>query len=331
VVGGVWNDFHFYELPFSFTFFKSFFVAPSLWYYGAVPSPKSGIAPIGMAAFANYAYNRASLFRGGSFRETFVFNDKGVLKPVYKEYTLNELDFGVDYGLPVPWSKYSSFRLSGIAGSILTWKRRDKVSGADTLNSFFQRGIFLRGYPMLANTEEYLFRGSNTMKFSIDYNQALVSDIFKNFWVVFVEDIYANLFWETGRAWNGKFANTRLADLNYWNERKNRQSWYQAIGWGLKLNSRIYHNYPFYLYVEAATALNRIHVSVKSEPTIDNPTPNSVSSLKRLKQIEVMGTPTGATRISLGIALGFYNGLLSGGKRKSMPAHSQAKIMSFFH
>jgi hypothetical protein len=43
-----------------------------------------------------------------------------------------------------------------------------------------------------------------------------------------------------------------------------------------------------------------------------------------------MGIPTGATRINLGITLGFYNGLLSGGKSKAMPAHSPGKIMSFF-
>jgi Tol biopolymer transport system component len=329
-LGRTWYEFDFYEPPpFRFTFYKSTYIAPTLWYYGVAPTSKQNIAPQGMAAFCNYSWNFANLFRGGSFRETFTFED-GVLRPLFRDFTLHELDFGLDYGLGVPWSKYSSLRLSTIMGSILDWERTDGSTAPDTLDSFFERGIFLRGYPYLQNTEELLFRGENTVQFSADYNQALVTNIYKELWIVFLEDIYAHLFWETGRAWNGKFEDINIFEAGYWDEEKRTDAWFQSLGWGLKLNNRIYHNFPFNVYFEAATALNRVPVVYRETPTASNPDPDPVRTLEKLDNVELFGLNTFATRISMGISFGFYNGLLSGFPGRSGHSHSPQRNRRFF-
>ncbi|MFC1585223.1 TolB family protein [Fibrobacterota bacterium] len=326
--GRTWDEFDFYEIPFSFSFYENLYLSSSLWFYGVAPSSKSNVAPKGMAAFCNYSLNFSNLFRGGSFRETFVF-DNGAIKPVFKEFTLHELDFGLDYGLAVPWSAYSSLRLSGIMGSILDWDRND--AKVDTLNSFFQRGIFLRGYPYLQNTEELLFRGENTIQFSADLNQVVVSDIFRRYWIVFVEDIYAQLFWEAGRAWDGKFHEARLFEQHYWDESRHTDAWFHSVGWGLKLNSRIYHNFPFNVFFEAASALNRVPMVYHVTPTATNPNPEPIRTLEKLDIVELFGLNTYATRVSMGITFGFYNGLLSGSSGKKVNPASFRKTTRFFN
>ena len=293
--GYVWNDFNFYEVPFDFTFYKDLYISPTFWYYGVTPSSKSNVAPKGMAGFFNYSYHLANLIRSGTFRETFRF-ENGVIKENFKDIELHEADFGLDYGLSVPWSKYSSIRLSTIAGSLLSWKNTS-AGASDTLDSFFERGLFLRGYPYLQNTENLLFRGENTVQFGFDYNQVLLSDIYKTLWVVFLEDVYAQIFWDAGRAWTGKLKNVELFNPSYWDEKQKPDAWYQSVGWGLKLNSRIYHNYPFNVFFEAATALNEVQ--------------DVNGNFSSLSKIKMFGINTGATRISMGISLGFYNGLLS--------------------
>ncbi len=307
------NSFNFFEVPFDFPFYKTFTVMPALWFYGVTPGSKSNVAPKGMAGYAAYSYNYSNLFRGGTFRETFKF-ENGVIKPVFRDYSLHELDMGLDYGFSVPWSKWSSLRFSIAIGSILSWKEHENE--VDTLNSFFERGVFIRGYPYLEDTENLLMRGENTTVLGLDYNQALINDIYKEYWILFLEDVYAQIFWESGRAWNGKLKDIGLWEAENWDESKVNSSFRQTIGWGLKLNSRIYHNYPFNVYFEAATALNDVR--------------NSEGKLISIPKIDMFGIPTGATRVSFGISLGFYNGLLSGSKPNFTPSHSQRKIKRQF-
>ena len=44
-------------------------------------------------------------------------------------------------------------------------------------------------------------------------NQPIFPDIYKSYWVLFVEDLYVNLFWEAGRAWNGKLWDAGLFEI----------------------------------------------------------------------------------------------------------------------
>ena len=174
----------------------------------------------------------------------------------------------------------------------------------------------MRGYPFLENSENVLMRGENTLLFGLDYNQVLIGDIFKSWWIFFIEDIYAQLFYDAGRAWNGKLANVNLFEKDYWDESVKEDSWRQTVGWGLKLNSRIYHNYPFNVFFEAATARSRIRTSD--------------GNLVKIEKIDIYGFPTYATKISMGITFGFYNGLLSGSLNGSRPSHSRSKITQYF-
>ena len=149
--------------------------------------------------------------------------------------------------------------------------------------------------------ENLAFQGENTAKVSADLNQPLLPDIYKTYWVLFIEDLYANVFWETGRTWNGSLADTRVLSANYWNPQGRTDAWYQSVGWGLKLNARVFHNYPFLAYFEAATALSGI--------------PNGKGGMETLENIQLnfgrdSQFDTYATRISFGVSFGLYNGLL---------------------
>lgn len=298
--GYAWNDFNFFEAPFAFNYYKNIYVSSMVNLYGSTYSDKELVAPQGMAAAIAYTYNRSSIVRGGSFYETFDFSD-GFLRPRFREYGIHDLDMGITYGMGLPWADNGALVVSGFAGSILDWTFVNRENSADTLDSFFSKGMFMRGYPFLRDVENLAFQGENTVKASADLNQPLLPDIYKAYWILFIEDLYVNLFWETGRTWNGSFAATRLFDLAYWDSQRRADGWYQSAGWGLKLNARIYHNYPFLAYFEAATALSGI--------------PDGQGHLVPLENVKLrVGRDTHldtyATRISFGVSFGLYNGLL---------------------
>ncbi len=298
--GYSWNDFNFYDLEsgsFAFTYFKNNYYSALLHFYSPVYSDKGDVAPLGLAAFASYIFNQSQLQRQGTFLETFVFSN-GVITPLYRNYNIQEMDLGASYALPLPWSKYSSALITGSAGSILDWKYTNRANAIDTLDSFFSKGLFLRGYPYLRNNENLQFRGEHVAKLSVDINQALIPNIYQGYWIFFIEDIYAHLFWEMGRAWNGNLYDTRIFNPTYYDENKRADSWVQSLGWGLKLNAKSYHNYPFLVYLEMATGLNRVLAS-------------DGKALEKLESIKVLSLETFATRIRFGISFGLDNGLLN--------------------
>lgn len=306
IAGGyAWNDFNFFESPFAFNYYKDLYLSTMVNLYGPTYSDKEPVAPQGLAAAISYTYNLSSIVRGGSFAETFDAS-AGYIRPLFRDYTLHDLDMGITYGLGLPWADNGSLVLSGFAGSILDWKFTNRGDGApDTLDTFFSKGMFLRGYPYLRDVENLAFQGENTAKFSADLNQPVIPDIFKSYWILFIEDLYVDLFWETGRTWNGSFANPRLFEPAYWSPERRPDGWYQSAGWGLKLNAKIYHNYPFLAYFEAATALSGIPDGKGGLVPLDNVT-IKVGRDSRLD--------TYATRISFGVSFGLYNGLLGGGE-----------------
>ncbi len=301
VAGGyTWNDFNFYQAPFSFNYYHDLYLSTMASFYGSNYSDKELVAPQGLAAAVVYTYNQSSIIRGGSFSETFDFSGS-YLRPRFRDYTLHELDAGATYGLGLPWSDNGAIVVSGFVSSILDWKFTNRDTTRDTLDSFFSKGMFLRGYPYLRDIENLAFQGENSIKFSADLNQPLVPDIYKGLWVLFIEDLYADVFYEAGRAWNGSLASPRLFNAAYWDPKQHVDGFYQSVGWGLKLNAKIYHNYPFLAYFEAATALSGI--------------PNGTGGLTPLETVKIkLGQnsefETYATRISFGISFGLYNGLL---------------------
>lgn len=306
-----WNDFNFYDIGdgqgFAFTYYKNLYLNALVNLYGADYNDKGLIAPSGLAAAVSYTASQSDLMRTGTFQETFVFED-GKLSPLYRRYVLHDLSGGATYGIPMPWSKNSSLVTSAFYSGILDWKM--KTAGQyDSLDSFFEKGLLLRGYPYLRTVEDLAFRGTHTLTLSADLNQPLLPDIYRSFWIVFVEDLYVNAFWEAGRAWNGSPWNTDLFSPDAWKVRKTvadpaapeqPEGWYQSVGLGLKVNARIYHNYPFMIYLEFARGLSAI---------LDGQ--GAMQPLETVK-IDVGKTSfdTYATRVSFGVTFGLYNGLL---------------------
>ncbi len=298
--GYAWNDFNFFQDNFGFTYYQNLYISTLINLYGSTYSDKELVAPQGLAAALAYTYNQSSIVRGGSFYEIFDFSS-GFPKPNYRKYSIHDLDMGVTYGMGLPWADNGAIVMSGFVGSILDWTATKGKNSADTLDSFFSKGMYLRGYPFLRDIENLAFQGENTAKVSADLNQPLLPDIYKTYWVLFIEDLYANVFWETGRTWNGSLADTRVLSANYWNPQGRTDAWYQSVGWGLKLNARVFHNYPFLAYFEAATALSGI--------------PNGKGGMETLENIQLnfgrdSQFDTYATRISFGVSFGLYNGLL---------------------
>lgn len=299
--GYAWNDFDFYEFPFSFQYYKNLYATALVNIYGATYSDKELVSPHGLAAALAYTYDRSGIIRKGNFYETFEVTPSGEVLTKFRDYSLHDLDGGVTYGTGLPWSDNGSLLVSAFGGSLLDWSVAKAESGTDTLDTFFAKGLFLRGYPYLRDIENLSFQGENTLKLSADLNQPILPDIYKSYWVLFVEDLYVNLFWEAGRAWNGNLWDAALFDKRAWDP-ESGDGWFQTAGWGLKLNARIYHNYPFLAYFEAATALSGV--------------PDGKGGLSPLPTVKIpiggRGTAldTYATRISFGVSFGFYNGLL---------------------
>jgi Tol biopolymer transport system component len=328
-----WNSFHFYDnedgedASFSFDYYQTTYLNALVWLYGAEYNDKSLVAPAGMAAYASYTLSQSGLLRSGTFQESFVVTSNGILKPLMREYALQELDIGATFGTEMPWSKNSSLAVSAF-GSTLGWDFTNRRTGSDpdTLDDFFTTGLWLRGYPYLRDIEHLSFSGANTLKFSVDLNQPLLPNIYSSSWIFFFEDLYLTGFWEAGRAWNTDLWETDLLRADTWRLNGGADAWYQSVGWGLKLNARIYHHFPFLVFFEAATALSDL--------------PNGKGGHEPLESITLpfIGghnnrIDTYATRIQFGVAFGIYNGLLGDfPKPKSRPqkASHPAKPTSFF-
>ena len=299
-----WNDFNFYDLAegvgFAFTYYKSLYLNALFNLYGADYDDKGLVAPSGFAAALGYTLSQSDLVRNGTFQETFTFNSNGTLSPNYRTYLIHDLEAGATYGMPMPWSKHSALVASGFVGSILNWKRTSTDTARDTLDDFFRKGLFLRGYPYLRDVEHLAFTGENTATLSVDMNQPLWSDIYARFWTVFVEDIYADLFWEAGRAWDGPLWGADLFTPSAWDTRKHPDGWHQTVGLSFKVNARIYHNYPFLMYVDLDKALSQISDGKGGS--------EDVSTIKL--HIGNGSYNTQLTQIRFGVAFGLYNGLL---------------------
>lgn len=298
--GYSWNNFNFYDIDFGFRYYENLYASAQANFYGATYSDKGLVAPQGLAAVAAYTYNKSGLVRQGTFLETFDFSD-GFVKARLRDYDIHDLDMGLTYGTGLPWAKNGAVLLSGFAGSILGWTFTNRDTSADTLDSFFSKGLFLRGYPYLRDVENLAFQGENVVKASVDVNQPILPDIYRGYWIFFVEDLYLNAFWEAGRAWNGSLGEPRLFEGSAWGRRGGGQEWYQSLGWGLKLNAKIYNNYPFLAYFEAATALSGV--------------PDGKGGTVGIEEIHIpfgreSSLNTFATRISFGVSFGLYNGLL---------------------
>jgi hypothetical protein len=302
--GYAWNDFNFYDIPFGFEYYKNLYASAMANLYSSTYSDKEIIAPQGLAAAIAYTYNKSGIIRKGSFLESFEFED-GAIRTRFRDYTLHDLDAGATYGVGLPWSDDGSVVMSAFAGSLVDWSTDAAGSEEDTLDTFFSKGMFLRGYPFLRDIENLAFQGENTLKLSADLNQPIVPDIYKGFWILFVEDLYANVFYEAGRAWNGSMWDARLFDAGAWKLDGKRDGWFQSAGWGLKLNARIFNNYPFLAYFEAATALSGY--------------PDGQGGTLPLENVKIRfggrgaAFDTHATRISFGVSFGLYNGLLGSG------------------
>jgi Tol biopolymer transport system component len=302
-----WNDLNFYSQEdggqgFAFTYYKNLYLNALLSLYGADYNDKGLVAPSGLAMALSYTLRQSDLFgcKSDYTSDCFEFSG-GVITPQYQTYVFHELDGGLTHGTPMPWAKNSALVLSGFYSGILDWRFKRNPLDTNQLDDFFERSLALRGYPYLRDIEHLALNGdtgvsTNTLMFSADLNQPLLPDVYRRFWIVFVEDLYLNLFWEGGRAWKGTPWEAALFSSSAWKPEQRADGWYQSVGAGLKVNARIYHNYPFLAYVEGARALSGI--------------PDGAGGFQKLDQVRIAGVDLPFTKVRFGVTFGLYNGLL---------------------
>jgi Tol biopolymer transport system component len=304
--GYSWNDFNFYDLgggqSFAFTYFNRLYLSTLVNLYGSDYNDKGMVAPSGFAAYLGHAFSRNNLFSCTSNYTSDCFEfEGGALTPKYRVYDLHDFDVGATYGAPVPWSKNSALVVSAFFSSVAGLPKNrfalDTVTNqTDSSSDFFERGLLVRGYPYLRGIENLALHGTNTLMLSADLNQPLLPDVYRRAWIFFVEDLYANAFWEAGRAWNGSPFDKALVAPSAWTPGNRADGWFQGVGAGLKVNARIYHNYPFLGYVEAARALSGI--------------PDGRGGFLALDDVRMFGFDLPVTQVRFGVTFGLYNGLL---------------------
>jgi Tol biopolymer transport system component len=296
-----WNDFNFYDIGggqgFAFTYFKRLYVNTMLTWQGADYNDKGMVAPSGFAAVISHTISQNDLFACDSAYTSDCFKfENNVVVPLYRQYSLQDLDLGMSYGRAMPWAKNSSLVLSTFASSVFGLPA---ANPADSTSDFFEKGLMLRGYPYLRDIENLTLKGRTSLTLSADLNQPLIPDFYQRYWIFFMEDLYLNLFWEAGRAWNGSPFNVGVASPSLWKVDGREDGWFQSVGTGLKVNARIYHNYPFLMYVEGARALSGI--------------PDGQGGFEKLAAVRIAGFDLPVTRVRFGVTFGLYNGLLGGG------------------
>lgn len=300
--GYSWNDFNFYNLGggqgFSFSYFKRAHVNTLLRLSSPGFSDKELVAPTGMAAVASHTYSRNNLFTCNSdyTSDCFVADPNGSISPVYTDYTLHDLDLGLTYGKEIPGLKNTVLVVSGFWSGVLGLPDRNRPR--DSLETFFDKGLLLRGYPFLRDIENLAFSGENSLVLSVDLNHPLLPDLYHRAWTLFIEDLYLHAFWEAGRAWDGSMLATGLLSRDAWRADGRIDAWHQSVGGGLKLNARIYHNYPFLAYIEASRALSGL--------------PDGAGNSDRIAPVRIAGTDMPFTQLRFGVTFGLYNGLLGG-------------------
>ncbi|HEX2612493.1 MAG TPA: hypothetical protein VHO02_02735 [Fibrobacteria bacterium] len=294
-----WNDFNFYDLgggqSFAFTYYKRLYVSTLVSLYGSDYNDKGLVAPSGFAAYLGHTFSRNDLFSCTSnyTSDCFEFSG-GALTPKYRRYDLHDFDLGATYGTPMPWAKNSALVMSAFASSVAGLSKNHIAT--DSSSDFFERGLLVRGYPYLRDIENLALHGTNTLMLSADFNQPILPDLYRRWWILFAEDVYANVFWESGRAWNGSPFDKTLVAPSAWTPGKRDDGWFQSVGLGIKVNARIYHNYPFLGYVEAARALSGI--------------PDGRGGFIALDDVSLFGFDLPVTQVRFGVTFGLYNGLL---------------------
>ena len=285
-MGYDWARFNLYEDDFDWTYQKRFSINALFGIFGSFPEEGSNVSGLGNGLALSYRYSDASLFRSGTFSETFVVNANGTISPVYRDFNLHEIGFSAYGSISNPIHKNARLALGASITGILDWSA-EKTS--DTLDSYYHHPLLLQGYPYLISTESYNRSGTKTATAEIHYLFPIYHDFRNRFWIFETKDFYVDIFAQVGAAWDSKWFDT--------DKFKSRDFWDRSVGIEFRLANTLFYSIPFDISLNIARGLDRIGENAEGKGG------------QKMNPIDVPLLPKSIspTRIHFSIGTGFRN------------------------
>lgn len=285
IAGGYnWSDFNLYEDSFSWTYQKQLAAMIALGLYGE-HGEESDISGQGNGLSLFYQYSNNSLYRPGTFAESFTVTKSGVIKPNYRIYDIHEIGLSLYGSIQSPWTGARLAAGAKING-ILHWSSNHKK---DTLDSYYYKPLFLEGYPYLRSSEDYSLAGTKNAMAELHYLFPIYDDWRNSFWIFSTRSLYLDVFAQIGAAWNGKWwQSNKFTDHRFWD---------RDVGFSIRFSNKIFYSVPVDMTLTLARGLSRIGEE------------SDLSGGHKVTPIDVPLLPNAVspTRIKFSIGMGFLN------------------------
>jgi len=297
VVGGgaQWARFNLYEDGFAWDYWKNqHLTATAVWQQGS-DEQSSGIDGAGDGAALSWQGSWSSLYRPGTFRESFTVSSDGVITPIYRKYLLNEAWLSAWYGISNPIQPGARLVGSVQTSGIFSWSGH--TNGTDTLDHFFHHDLAIEGYPVYADAENLLLHGDHTALAQLHYLFPLYENLRASWWIFCARDFYMDLFAQAGSAW--------WNSDSYLDRVQNVDNWKRSLGLEFRFHNTIFLNQPMELWLRLARGLDRVDV-------------NGVSTDLETVHVPLLPSVAEPTSVAFGIGFSFadsWHGMNHSGPR----------------
>lgn len=247
-IGLDWADFNLYEDQLRWTYHKRASAGLAMSYLGDFPEEGgSNISGHGNGISLHYQYSNADLYRPGTFAESFTVSASGAIKPIYRNFQINEIGLSAFGSLENPIHSGARLAFGANASGILSWQAKNRN---DTLDAFYYHPLFLEGYPYLISTEGYTRSGTKAAIGQVHYLFPIYDDFRKSLWIFSTQSLYIDVFAQVGGAWNSSWFDTDL-----W---KNERFWDRSVGFEIRLANTIFYSIPLDISLSFARGLDRV-------------------------------------------------------------------------
>ena len=229
-----WEAFNLYQDGFAWDYHKR-------WQLGLVASFATQDTLLALQAL--YSFSSSDLFRPGTFAESFLVTETGVIKPKYRHFDLHEWAFSANLSLNSPLQKYGKLSFSLFGGGILNWRS----AASDTLDNFYLHPLVMEGYPVLESSESYFRQGTGTVLAEVRYKFPIYNDFRKRFWIFATRNFNFSPFAQMSSVW----------EAHPFPALKRRENWLRSYGIDWNLENRMFYSVPFNFNFGVARGLDR--------------------------------------------------------------------------
>ncbi|NLB63272.1 MAG: hypothetical protein GX801_04105 [Fibrobacter sp.] len=191
---------------------------------------------------------RSNLFRPGTFRESFTVSAQGAITPVYRVFDTQEFLFASWWSSPLPWLSKTNLALGARLSGVMAWQGHSAAT--DTLDHFFHHSLYMEGYPLLANSENYALHGDRTAHLQAYYLFPIVNEINKNWWILSAKSLWGSVFAHLGNAW---------WDQKSWAKQMwEKDAWKRSWGVEIRFSSSMFRQMPMEISLSLAKSLDSV-------------------------------------------------------------------------